>query len=177
VLGIVLTKRSNGAAADMELAGFPHHSLDTYLPKLVRAGMRVAICDQLEDPKTTKKIVKRGVTEVVTPGVTFSDKILEHKSNNFLAAYYPASESGSKSGLALVDASTGEFLWQKVIVIISINYCRAFQPSEVLVPRSNEKEFRDKIWSAFYTYSLDDWAFQLLFARETLLKAFSNYFA
>jgi DNA mismatch repair protein MutS len=98
VLGIVLTKRSNGAAADMELAGFPHHSLDTYLPKLVRAGMRVAICDQLEDPKTTKKIVKRGVTEVVTPGVTFSDKILDHKSNNFLAAFYPASGSGSKSG-------------------------------------------------------------------------------
>ena len=94
VLGIVLTKRSNGAAADMELAGFPYHSLETYLPKLVRAGMRVAICDQLEDPKTTKKIVKRGVTELVSPGVTFSDKILEHKSNNFLAAYYSSRTDG-----------------------------------------------------------------------------------
>ncbi|MBK7887417.1 MAG: DNA mismatch repair protein MutS [Bacteroidetes bacterium] len=174
VLGIVLTKRSNGAASDMELAGFPHHSLDTYLPKLVRAGMRVAICDQLEDPKTTKKIVKRGVTEVVTPGVTFSDKILDHKSNNFLAAFYPASESGSKSGLALVDASTGEFYVAEGNSDYIDKLLQSFQPSEVLVPRSAKANFEQKYGQRFYTYSLDDWAFQLLFARETLLKHFQT---
>ncbi|MBL0095559.1 MAG: DNA mismatch repair protein MutS [Bacteroidetes bacterium] len=174
VLGIVLTKRSNGAAAAMELAGFPHHSLDTYLPKLVRAGMRVAICDQLEDPKTTKKIVKRGVTEVVTPGVTFSDKILDHKSNNFLAAFYPASESGSKSGLALVDASTGEFYVAEGNSDYIDKLLQSFQPSEVLVPRSAKANFEQKYGQRFYTYSLDDWAFQLLFARETLLKHFQT---
>jgi DNA mismatch repair protein MutS len=174
VLGIVLTKRSNGAAADMELAGFPHHSLDTYLPKLVRAGMRVAICDQLEDPKTTKKIVKRGVTEVVTPGVTFSDKILDHKSNNFLAAFYPASGSGSKSGLALVDASTGEFYVSEGNTDYIDKLLQSFQPSEVLVPRSAKPAFEQKYGQRFYTYSLDDWAFQLLFAKETLLKHFQT---
>ncbi|HIA11563.1 MAG TPA: DNA mismatch repair protein MutS, partial [Flavobacteriales bacterium] len=107
ILGIVLTKRANGAAAYIELAGFPHHSLDTYLPKLVRAGLRVAICDQLEDPKLTKKIVKRGVTELVTPGVSFNDNVLEQKSNNFLAAVH----FGKKSiGISFLDISTGEFL-------------------------------------------------------------------
>ena len=127
-LGIVLTKRSNGAAADMELAGFPHHSLETYLPKLVRAGMRVAICDQLEDPKTTKKIVKRGVTELVTPGVTFSDKILEHKSNNFLAAYY-SSKSDGQLGLAFIDASTGEFFLAEGRLDYIDKLLQTFQPS------------------------------------------------
>src|SRR5690349_21450195 len=106
VLGIVLTRRANGKGTYIELAGFPHHSLDSYLPKLVRAGHRVAICDQLEDPKLTKKIVKRGVTELVTPGVSYNDKILEQKKNNFLASYY---DDGKKCGVAFVDISTGEF--------------------------------------------------------------------
>src|SRR3954464_9581366 len=106
VLGIVLTRRANGAATFVELAGFPYHSLDTYLPRLVRAGHRVAICDQLEDPKLTKKIVKRGVTELVTPGVSYKDKILDQKKNNFLASYY---DDGKKCGVAFVDISTGEF--------------------------------------------------------------------
>src|SRR5574343_781435 len=107
ILGIVLTKRANGAATHIELAGFPHHSLDTYLPKLVRAGQRVAICDQLEDPKLTKKIVKRGVTELVTPGVSYNDKILDHKYNNYLCAVH---FDQSKAGVAFVDISTGEFM-------------------------------------------------------------------
>ena len=167
VLGIVLTKRSNGAAADMELAGFPHHSLETYLPKLVRAGMRVAICDQLEDPKTTKKIVKRGVTEVITPGVTFSDKILEHKSNNFLAAYFPVNQ-GASAGLSLVDASTGEFFvaegkWEYIDKLL-----QSFQPTEILLPRNEKPNFEQRYGTRFYTYTLDEWVFQPLFARETL---------
>ncbi|MBL7923492.1 MAG: DNA mismatch repair protein MutS [Bacteroidia bacterium] len=173
VLGIVLTKRSNGAAADMDLAGFPHHSLETYLPKLVRAGMRVAICDQLEDPKTTKKIVKRGVTEVVSPGVTFSDKILEHKSNNFLAAWY-APKGSSDRGLALLDASTGEFFIAEGKADYIDKLLQTFQPSEVLLPRSSKIDFEQKYGSRFYTFTLDDWAFQLLFARETLLKHFQT---
>src|SRR5665213_1194932 len=107
ILGIVLTRRANGAATHIELAGFPHHSLDSYLPKLVRAGQRVAICDQLEDPKLTKKIVKRGVTELVTPGVSFNDKILDHKSNNFLAAIH---FDKTFCGIAFIDISTGEFI-------------------------------------------------------------------
>ena len=142
-LGIVLTKRSNGAAADMELAGFPHHSLETYLPKLVRAGMRVAICDQLEDPKTTKKIVKRGVTELVTPGVTFSDKILEHKSNNFLAAYY-SSKSDGQLGLAFIDASTGEFFLAEGRLDYIDKLLQTFQPSEVLISRQEKELFEKK---------------------------------
>ncbi len=173
VLGIVLTKRSNGAASEMDLAGFPHHSLETYLPKLVRAGMRVAICDQLEDPKTTKKIVKRGVTEVVTPGVTFSDKILEHKSNNFLAAWYPVAKAG-QAGLALADASTGEFYVAEGKNDYIDKLLQSFQPNEVLVPRAARQEFEQQYGQRFYTYALDDWAFQLLFARETLQKHFQT---
>ena len=173
VLGIVLTKRSNGAAADMELAGFPHHSLETYLPKLVRAGMRVAICDQLEDPKTTKKIVKRGVTEIVTPGVTFSDKILDHKSNNFLAACLPPKD-GQTGGLALIDASTGEFYVAEGKAEYIDKLLQSFLPSEVLLPKSEKAAFEQKYGTKFYTYTLDDWAFQTLFAKETLLKHFQT---
>ena len=172
-LGIVLTKRSNGAAADMELAGFPHHSLETYLPKLVRAGMRVAICDQLEDPKTTKKIVKRGVTELVTPGVTFSDKILEHKSNNFLAAYY-SSKSDGQLGLAFIDASTGEFFLAEGRLDYIDKLLQTFQPSEVLISRQEKESFEKKYGNRFYTFTLDDWAFQTLFAKETLAKHFQT---
>lgn len=173
VLGIILTKRSNGSASEMDLAGFPHHSLDTYLPKLVRAGMRVAICDQLEDPKTTKKIVKRGVTEVVTPGVTFSDKILDHKSNNFLAAWYPVVKT-SHAGLALADASTGEFYVAEGKAEYVDKLLQSFQPTEVLVPRASRQEFEQRYGNRFYTYTLDDWAFQPLFARETLQKHFQT---
>lgn len=172
-LGIVLTKRSNGAAADMELAGFPHHSLETYLPKLVRAGMRVAICDQLEDPKTTKKIVKRGVTELVSPGVTFSDKILEHKSNNFLAAYYSSKTEGL-IGLAFLDASTGEFFLAEGRLDYIDKLLQTFLPSEVLISRQEKESFEKKYGNRFYTFTMDDWAFQLLFAKETLAKHFQT---
>lgn len=173
VLGIVLTKRSNGAAADMELAGFPHHSLDTYLPRLVRAGMRVAICDQLEDPKTAKKIVKRGVTEVVTPGVTFSDRILENKSNNFLAAWYPSSES-NRSGLSLLDASTGEFFLAEGDEAYIDKLLQGFQPVEILLSRPSKSAFEQQYGTRFYTYVLDEWIFQSVFARETLINHFQT---
>ena len=172
VLGIVLTKRGNGSASEMELAGFPHHSLDTYLPKLVRAGLRVAICDQLEDPKTTKKIVKRGVTEVITPGVAFSDKILDHKSNNFLAAVYV--DHDGYYGLALLDASTGEFLVAEGNSDYIDKLLMSFSPSEILVPRPKLKAFEERYGNKFYTYSLEEWIFQSLFAKETLLKHFGT---
>lgn len=173
VLGIVLTKRSNGAAADMDLAGFPHHSLESYLPRLVRAGLRVAICDQLEDPKTTKKIVKRGVTEVVTPGVTFSDKILEQKANNFLAAWYQTAPKGS-TGLALLDASTGEFYVGEGQADYIDKLLQSFQPSEVLVPRNAKADFEHRFGNRFNTYSLDEWVFQSMFCRELLSKHFKT---
>ena len=127
ILGIVLTRRANGAASFVELAGFPHHALDTYLPKLVRAGMRVAICDQLEDPKLTKKIVKRGVTEFVTPGVSYNDKILEHKKNNFLAAIHP---EGQLTGVAFLDISTGEFYTAQGNQLYVDKLLQNFQPTE-----------------------------------------------
>ncbi|MFM9057355.1 MAG: DNA mismatch repair protein MutS, partial [Bacteroidota bacterium] len=171
VLGIVLTKRSNGAAADMDLAGFPHHSLDTYLPRLVRAGLRVAICDQLEDPKTTKKIVKRGVTEVVTPGVTFSDKILEQKSNNFLAAWVPIE---SRFGLAFLDASTGEFFVAEGDAEYTDRLLQTFSPSEVLVSRSSREAFTTRHGQRYHEYALDDWAFQHAFARDLLMQHFQT---
>src|SRR6185503_11477787 len=129
VLGIVLTRRANGSATFVELAGFPHHSLDTYLPKLVRAGMRVAICDQLEDPKLTKKIVKRGVTELITPGVAYNDKVLEQKKNNFLAAYY---DDGKKCGVAFIDISTGEFFVSQGSKEQAEKLLQNFQPSEIV---------------------------------------------
>src|SRR5574343_143529 len=134
ILGIVLTKRANGSASHIELAGFPHHSLDTYLPKLVRAGQRVAICDQLEDPKTTKKIVKRGVTELVTPGVSFNDQVLQHKSNNYLAAVHYADKD--EIGVALLDISTGEFLVAEGNTSYIDKIFQSYKPSEVLCTRS-----------------------------------------
>lgn len=138
VLGIVLTKRANGAAAYIELAGFPHHSLDTYLPKLVRAGMRVAICDQMEDPKLTKTIVKRDVTELVTPGVSFSDKVLDHRSNNFLAAVFI---NGRSCGVSFLDVSTGEFLAAQGDIVYVEKLLQNFRPSEVLFQKSRKKNF------------------------------------
>jgi len=171
ILGIVLTKRANGAAATIDLAGFPHHSLDTYLPKLVRAGQRVAICDQLEDPKTTKTIVKRGVTELVTPGVAFSDKILEHRANNFLAVLHTAEK---KSGIALLDVSTGEFLCAEGNKDYIEKILLSFSPSEVVMPRSKLKDFSAQYSERFYAYHLDDWAFTKEFGEEELLKHFGT---
>jgi DNA mismatch repair protein MutS len=171
ILGIVLTKRANGAAATIDLAGFPHHSLDTYLPRLVRAGQRVAICDQLEDPKTTKTIVKRGVTELVTPGVAFSDKILEHRSNNFLAVLHTTEK---KSGIALLDVSTGEFLCAEGKKDYIEKILLSFSPSEVVMPRSKLKDFSVQYSERFYAYHLDDWAFTKEFGEEELLKHFGT---
>jgi len=171
ILGIVLTKRSNGSASETELAGFPYHALDTYLPKLVRAGQRVAICDQLEDPKTTKTIVKRGVTELVTPGVAFSDKILDHRANNFLAVIH---EAGQNKGIALLDISTGEFLCAQGSDEYIDKVLMSFSPSEVVLTRSGVKEFGKKYGDRFYTYHLEDWVFTREFGEETLLKHFGT---
>ena len=135
ILGIVQTKRANGVAQHVEMAGFPHHALDTYLPKLVRAGKRVAICDQLEDPKLTKKLVKRGITELVTPGVSINDNILNHKENNFLAAIHFCKEI---CGIALLDISTGEFMTAEGSTDYIDKLLNNFSPKEVLIPRGNK---------------------------------------
>ena len=169
VLGIVLTKRRNGAASFVELAGFPHHSLNTYLPKLVRAGHRVAICDQLEDPKLTKKIVKRGVTELVTPGVTLNDDVLEQKENNFLAAVHLTS---GISGIALLDISTGEFYLAEGNIDYIDKLLQSFLPSEVVIQRQNRAKFIELMGDKFYMAFFDDWVFSIDFARELLLKQF-----
>ncbi|MFZ9943237.1 MAG: DNA mismatch repair protein MutS, partial [Bacteroidia bacterium] len=171
ILGIVLTKRANGAAASIDLAGFPHHSLETYLPKLVRAGQRVAICDQLEDPKAPKTIVKRGVTELVTPGVAFSDKILDHKSNNFLAVLHG---NGSEEGIALLDVSTGEFLCSQGSPSQVERIIQNFSPSEIIVSRSKLKDAAQRFGDKTYLYHLDDWAFTHAFGEEKLLKHFGT---
>lgn len=171
VLGIVLTKRKNGAASDMELAGFPHHALDTYLPKLVRAGHRVAICDQLEDPKTTKTIVKRGVTELVTPGVSMNEQILEHKRNNFLAAVHLHQ---NKAGIAFLDISTGEFLLAEGSPEYADKLLQSLSPSEVLVQRQKSKAFEALYGDKWYSYFLEDWVFTPEFGNEILLKHFQT---
>ena len=171
ILGIVLTKRRNGAASFVELAGFPHHSLDTYLPKLVRAGHRVAICDQLEDPKLTKKIVKRGVTELVTPGVALNDNVLEQKENNFLAALHLTS---GISGLALLDISTGEFFVTEGNASYIDKILQSFQPSEVIIQRQNRGKFIETFGDRFYLTVFDDWVFTEEFSKEILLKHFKT---
>ncbi len=171
VLGIVLTKRANGSASHIELAGFPHHSLDSYLPKLVRAGYRVAICDQLEDPKFVKGIVKRGITELVTPGVSFNDKILNHNQNNFLASVH---FNKSEAGIAFCDVSTGEFL----VAQGSLNYIEKliqnFKPNEVLFEKAKREQLNNLISEKFYSFGLDDWAFNYDFGYENLLKHFET---
>lgn len=171
VLGIVLTKRKNGSASHIELAGFPHHSLDMYLPKLVRAGYRVAICDQLEDPKLTKTIVKRGVTELVTPGVAYNDQVLDHKTNNFLAAVHFAEDS---AGLALLDISTGEFLTAEGTMPYIEKLIQSFKPSEVLFQRHFEDRFLSFFGGKFHTFRLDDWVFTSEFAYDKLLGHFKT---
>lgn len=170
ILGIVLTSRNNGGS-QVELAGFPHHSLDTYLPKLVRAGQRVAICDQLEDPKQTKKIVKRGVTELVTPGVSYNEKVLDHKANNFLAAVHFHKKN---SGVAFLDISTGEFMIAQGSHEYIDKLLQSFRPSEVLYQKQCAREFSREFGDKFYTFSLEDWVFTEEFGQEKLLKQFGT---
>jgi DNA mismatch repair protein MutS len=172
VLGITLTKRNNGNAASAELAGFPHHALDTYLHKLVKAGYRVAICDQLEDPKSVKGIVKRGVTELVTPGVATNDKLLEHGSNNFLAALHFGEE---KIGIAFLDISTGEFFIAEGDKEYADKLLQSLQPAEVIFQRNKQKTFKEFFGSSFFTYTLDEWIFAEAFAVESLLKHFGTH--
>lgn len=169
ILGIVLTRRANGTAAYIELAGFPHHSLDTYLSKLVRAGQRVAICDQLEDPKTTKTIVKRGVTELVTPGVAYNDNILSQKSNNYLGAVY---FDKSMIGVSFLDISTGEFHVAQGNAEYIDKLLQGFKPTEVIFQKSKRQEFFELFGDKFYTFPMDDWAFTTDYANETLNKHF-----
>ena len=169
ILGIVLTKRGNGSGTHTELAGFPHHSLDTYLPKLVRAGQRVAICDQLEDPKTTKTIVKRGVTELITPGVSYSDNIIQQNTNNYLASLYFEKNS---FGIAFIDISTGEFLVAQGNADYIDKLLQSLKPSEVIFQKSRQRDFVETFGDRFYTYHLDDWAYSGDYASEILLKHF-----
>ncbi len=171
ILGITLTKRANGAASSVELAGFPHHALDTYLPKLVRAGKRVAICDQLEDPKLTTKTVKRGVTEVVTPGVTTSDNVLNYKENNFLACVHITTK---KVGVAFLDISTGEFLTAEGTFDYVDKLLNSMNPKEVLFERSKRADFESHFNSKYCTFELDDWVFTTETATERLLKHFET---
>ncbi|WP_291077464.1 DNA mismatch repair protein MutS [Empedobacter sp. UBA5528] len=169
ILGIVLTKRANGSASHIELAGFPHHSLDTYLPKLVRAGQRVAICDQLEDPKTVKTIVKRGVTELVTPGVSYNDNILQQKASNYLASLHYDKNS---IGLALLDISTGEFMAAQGNSGYIDKLLQGFKPSEIILAKTKVREFTEAFGEHFYTYALDEWVYTGDYGQETLLKHF-----
>lgn len=171
VLGITLTKRKNGAAATIELAGFPHHALDTYLPKLVRAGYRVAICEQLEDPKLTKKIVKRGVTELVTPGVSYNDKTYDASTNNFLAA---VTVNQANAGVAFLDISTGEFLCAQGTIEYVDKLLQGFRPAEVLYQKHQDRTFREAFGDKFCTFRLDDWVFTSDFGRDTLQRHFGT---
>jgi len=171
ILGIVLTKRKNGTASHIELAGFPHHSLNTYLPKLVRAGERVAICDQLEDPKTVKGIVKRGVTELVTPGVAFNDQVLEQGKNNFLAAIHFDKKT---SGVAFLDISTGEFFLAEGSMEYIDKLIQGFEPSEIIFQKNKNKLFAEQFGDKYYTYKLEDWVFTSDFATESLTNHFDT---
>ena len=153
ILGITLTKRANGAASYVNLAGFPHHALDTYLPKLVRAGLRVAICEQLEDPKMAKKIVKRGITELVTPGVSLNDNVLQHKENNFLASIHIEK---NRAGVAFLDISTGEFYVAEGNFEYIDKLLNSFSPREILFERGISENFNTIFGDKFYTFKLDD---------------------
>ncbi|MGV3527472.1 MAG: DNA mismatch repair protein MutS [Flavisolibacter sp.] len=172
VLGITLTKRNNGAAAMSDLAGFPYHALDTYLHKLVKAGYRVAICDQLEDPKSVKGIVKRGVTEMVTPGTATNDKLLDFSANNFLAAMHV---TDGRYGLAFLDISTGEFFAAEGDKEYADKLLLGFRPAEVIFQRQQQKKFREDFGTKCYTYTLDEWVFQQPYAEELLLKQFDTH--
>jgi len=172
VLGITLTKRNNGNASSLELAGFPHHALDTYLHKLVKAGYRVAICDQLEDPKTAKGIVKRGVTELVTPGVAVNEKLLEHNTNNFLAAVHFQEKN---IGIAFLDISTGEFFIAEGDKDYVDKLLQSLQPAEVIYQRNQQSNFKEFFGKDFFTYLLDEWIFTKTYATESLLKHFGTH--
>lgn len=169
VLGIVLTKRANGSASHIELAGFPYHSLESYLPKLVRAGYRVAICEQLEDPKLTKTIVKRGVTELITPGLTMNENVLENKSNHFLCAIFP---SETMTGVAFLDISTGEFLAGEGSTAYVQNLIQSLQPKEIVFPKPKQRHIREQYGESLVIYGLDEWIFDYDFCRDLLLRQF-----
>ena len=169
ILGIILTKRANGSASEIDLAGFPYHALDSYLPKLVRAGQRVAICDQLEDPKMTKTIVKRGVTELVTPGVSYNDRVLENRENNFLASVHL---DRKYAGVAFLDVSTGEFYLSEGKLEYIDKLLQSFKPSEVIVQRGNREAFAEVFGSKFFLKVFDDWVFTIDFGRDSLLRHF-----
>ncbi|NMB50747.1 MAG: DNA mismatch repair protein MutS [Bacteroidales bacterium] len=171
ILGITLTRRANGAASFVELAGFPYHALDTYLPKLVRAGQRVAICEQLEDPKQAKKIVKRGITELITPGLSMNDNVLLHKENNFLAAIHIDKKI---AGISFLDISTGEFYLSEGTIDYIDQLLNNFQPKEVLYEKKKKELFQESFGTKFYTYKLDDWIFTPEAANDRLLKQFET---
>ena len=168
-LGIILTKRGAGSESETALAGFPHHSLNTYLPKLVKAGLRVAICDQLEDPKLTKKIVKRGVTELITPGVSLNDEVLHSKTNNFLAALH----FGKKQiGISFLDVSTGEFITSQGNRDYIDKLLQNFSPSEVLIQKQRKADFNSYFGNQFYTFFLEDWIFNDDASNDILINHF-----
>ena len=179
ILGITLTKRNNGAAASSELAGFPHHALDTYLHKLVKAGHRVAVCDQLEDPKSVKGIVKRGVTELVTPGVSTNEKLLDGSSNNFLAGiYFPdgwPDQPNATAGISFLDISTGEFFVAEGNTEYLDKLLQTLKPAEVIFQRSYQRPFKETFGSKFFTYTLESWLFEEGFATDALLKHFQTH--
>ncbi len=169
VLGIILTKRNNGGV-DIALAGFPYHSLDNYLPRMVRAGYRVAICEQLEKPSKEKKIVRRGVTEIVTPGIAINDKLLDHKSNNFLASIYFGKKN--QIGIAFLDVSTGEFMVSEGPLAYIDKLIQSFSPSEIIYSKGSNKEFKDAFGDKFYTFTLDEWIYTTDYSREKLIGHF-----
>ena len=170
ILGIILTKRGAGSASEIELAGFPHHSLNTYLPKLVKAGCRVAICDQLEDPKMTKTIVKRGVTELITPGVSLHDDVLDQKKHNYLAAV----SFDKKWGVSFLDISTGDFWVAEGTEEQIEQLLQSFAPSEVLVPKPKKKLFLEQYGLQYHCFYMEDWAFELGTAQEKLTTHFQT---
>ena len=173
ILGITLTRRANGSASYVELAGFPHHALDTYLPKLVRAGKRVAICEQLEDPKLTKKLVKRGITELITPGVSFNDNILNNKENNFLAGIHFSSKK-NLCGVSFLDVSTGEFMTAEGSYEYVDKLLNNFSPKEILFEKGKKQLFEEKFGNKYFIFELDDWIFTIDAAKDRLLKQFET---
>jgi len=169
ILGIVLTKRANGKASHVELAGFPHHSLDVYLPKLVRNGYRVAVCDQLEDPKKAKTIVKRGVTDMITPGIALHDQVIESKKNNFLCAAFVLD---NQVGISYIDFSTGEFQLTQGAIEPMVSLIHGLSPAEILVAKGQKTEIQQKLNSNYYLYELEDWFFEIDFAKDQI---FNHY--
>ena len=171
ILGIVLTKRGAGSTSETELAGFPHHSIGKYLPKLVKSGYRVAICDQLEDPKLAKKIVKRGVTEIVTPGVVLTDGVLEQKENNYLASICFLKD---KCGISFIDVSTGDFYMAEGSVKLADQLLTNYAPKEILVSKPSKKIFQESFDNLYNSFFLDDWVFEESYAKNKLLTHFNT---